>query len=271
LLLQLRLMKGAPFMKIRFASCTALVAVLALGSPAWAAKVKVCHVPPGNPSNFHTITVSENAVQAHLGHGDLLGECSANCGQLCDDGNACTVDACDASGSCAATHPPVSCDDGNLCTIDSCDPVSGCANPPKVCLDTDLCSVDTCDPLTGSCAFPPVACPAGQTCNANNGSCEGETTPEPCPCALIEDFVDILLDPETCALNGSDRAITLAKEPVPGEIFVAFSSSASAPQPRCGYTDFDGQEILVPATPAQAAGCIQLLQQTAANLGLTCN
>jgi hypothetical protein len=68
-------MKRSPFMKIRFASCTALVAVLALGSPAWAAKVTVCHVPPGNPANSHAISISENAVQTHLNHGDFLGEC----------------------------------------------------------------------------------------------------------------------------------------------------------------------------------------------------
>jgi hypothetical protein len=39
------------------------------------AKVTICHIPPGNPDNAHTITVSENAVPAHLAHGDTLGEC----------------------------------------------------------------------------------------------------------------------------------------------------------------------------------------------------
>jgi 6-phosphogluconolactonase (cycloisomerase 2 family) len=39
-------------------------------------KVLVCHIPPSNPSNQHTICVSPNAVPAHLGHGDHLGECS---------------------------------------------------------------------------------------------------------------------------------------------------------------------------------------------------
>lgn len=38
-------------------------------------KVTLCHVPPGNPSNAHTISVGSPAVQAHLGHGDALGEC----------------------------------------------------------------------------------------------------------------------------------------------------------------------------------------------------
>lgn len=62
-------------MKLRVACCTALVAVFFLGAPAWAAKVTICHVPPGNPGNSHAISVSENALNAHLAHGDRLGEC----------------------------------------------------------------------------------------------------------------------------------------------------------------------------------------------------
>ncbi len=38
-------------------------------------KVEICHVPPGNPDNAHTINVSINALEAHLEHGDLLGDC----------------------------------------------------------------------------------------------------------------------------------------------------------------------------------------------------
>jgi hypothetical protein len=37
--------------------------------------VPICHVPPGNPSNRHTITVGESAVPAHLRHGDHRGPC----------------------------------------------------------------------------------------------------------------------------------------------------------------------------------------------------
>lgn len=39
-------------------------------------KVAVCHIPPGNPENAHTIWISQNAVQAHLNHGDYLGPCN---------------------------------------------------------------------------------------------------------------------------------------------------------------------------------------------------
>lgn len=39
-------------------------------------KVTICHVPPGNPENAHTITISINAVQTHLDHhDDYLGGC----------------------------------------------------------------------------------------------------------------------------------------------------------------------------------------------------
>lgn len=33
-------------------------------------KVTICHIPPGNPSNAHLITISSNAVPAHRAHGD---------------------------------------------------------------------------------------------------------------------------------------------------------------------------------------------------------
>ena len=38
-------------------------------------KVIICHVPPDNPENAHTIVIAEPAVPAHLAHGDYLGEC----------------------------------------------------------------------------------------------------------------------------------------------------------------------------------------------------
>lgn len=39
-------------------------------------KVLICHIPPGNPENKHTLEVSQNAVDAHLAHGDYLGACT---------------------------------------------------------------------------------------------------------------------------------------------------------------------------------------------------
>lgn len=129
---------------------------------------------------------------------------------LCDDGNACTIDACDAvTGTC--THTPgtgTECNDNNPCTIDSCDPITGacvftlvpgtpcddgipcttndvcvngiCRGTPKDCNDGNPCTVDVCDPVTGECVstIPPGnACDDGDPCTENdvcvNGVCRG--------------------------------------------------------------------------------------------------
>src|SRR5919106_5182769 len=59
-------------------------------------KVDVCHIPPDNPNNFHTSTIPETALPAHLDHGDLAGSCGDNCETMCDDGDSCTIDTCEA-------------------------------------------------------------------------------------------------------------------------------------------------------------------------------
>ncbi|MBI4411868.1 MAG: PQQ-binding-like beta-propeller repeat protein [Deltaproteobacteria bacterium] len=38
-------------------------------------KVTICHIPPGNPANAHTIEIADSAWPAHLNHGDYEGEC----------------------------------------------------------------------------------------------------------------------------------------------------------------------------------------------------
>ncbi len=59
----------------------ATVALLPLTSSAPANnhrnhKITICHIPPGNPANAHSITVSINALDAHLAHGDFVGSCN---------------------------------------------------------------------------------------------------------------------------------------------------------------------------------------------------
>jgi 2',3'-cyclic-nucleotide 2'-phosphodiesterase (5'-nucleotidase family) len=39
------------------------------------AKMEVCHIPPDNLANFRTINISNNALKAHLTHGDSVGNC----------------------------------------------------------------------------------------------------------------------------------------------------------------------------------------------------
>ena len=157
-----------------------LVGSLALASLASAGtndKVEICHFPPGNPANFQTITISAAALTAHLAHGDFGGSCANDCklfGSVCDDGNLCTTDTCNADGTCSHSAP-TNCDDGNVCTTDSCDPATGnCVNPPVTgltyCDDSNLCtSPDTCT-STGTCEGTPIpgCCHTAAECDDGN-------------------------------------------------------------------------------------------------------
>src|SRR5262249_39936317 len=45
--------------------------------PGSTKKTTICHIPPGNPANAHTICVGNAAVPAHLNnHGDSIGPCA---------------------------------------------------------------------------------------------------------------------------------------------------------------------------------------------------
>lgn len=149
----------------------ALIAVGSLGSATVAEatgnpkKVRICHVPPGNPESRQTILVSAQAVPAHLRHGDTIGACSSGCvadPAACDDENLCTDDFCTASGECA--HQPVDCNDGNACTRDSCRESGGCINDPS--------------PVNGSTCDDGNACTSGDVCQA--AACAGGPLPGCC-------------------------------------------------------------------------------------------
>jgi hypothetical protein len=56
--------------------------------PADTQKTTICHIPPGNPANAHTICVGNAAVPAHLdNHGDFVGTCACT-----DDGGVTVPD-----------------------------------------------------------------------------------------------------------------------------------------------------------------------------------
>ncbi len=64
----------------------------------------------------------------------------------CDDGLACTTDACDSASGCTHTPDDTLCDDANPCTADTCDAAVGCqyAYDTTSCADGDACSDDFC-------------------------------------------------------------------------------------------------------------------------------
>lgn len=60
--------------------CVAIdtVNVTVLDVTCGSGKVLVCHIPPGNPANAHTICISASGVPAHLAHGCHLGACAGS-------------------------------------------------------------------------------------------------------------------------------------------------------------------------------------------------
>jgi hypothetical protein len=40
-------------------------------------KITICHIPPGNPENAHSIEIDIHAWPAHEAHGDVIGDCDA--------------------------------------------------------------------------------------------------------------------------------------------------------------------------------------------------
>jgi cysteine-rich repeat protein len=173
-----------------------LVAIALLGSAQAAhaeKKVTVCHVPPGNPAQPHTISIGEAAVSAHLAHGDQAGACASGCPASCDDANLCTSDSCGANGQCL--HVAVSCDDGNPCTLDACDPAVGCLRLPddgQSCDDGNACTGgDTC--TATQCHGNAIAgcCVTGADCDDANPCTDDSCGPGGCQnvprdCAVLD-------------------------------------------------------------------------------------
>ncbi|MBI4238124.1 MAG: hypothetical protein HY696_06875 [Deltaproteobacteria bacterium] len=89
--------------------------------------------------------------------------------QTVDDGNACTIDACNAETGFVATHLPKQIDDGDLCTSETCDPLTGgiAITTPSID-DNDACTADSCNPATGQIAHAPLPIPSdGDLCTTD--------------------------------------------------------------------------------------------------------
>ncbi|MCB0366208.1 MAG: hypothetical protein H6624_07935 [Bdellovibrionaceae bacterium] len=75
-------------------------------------KVDICHFPPGNPENYHTVCVSIRALGAHIGrHGhegerDYVGKCGQPVQGDDDDDHEGDDDDHDGEGHCRLAKPP---------------------------------------------------------------------------------------------------------------------------------------------------------------------
>jgi cysteine-rich repeat protein len=119
----------------------------------------------------------ENCEDGNYLDGDC---CSARCrldpaGTACmSDGNDCTADVCNPTGTC--THVPITgrCEDGNACTIGdvcaagACVPSSPAPAGQACTHDLDSCTADVCD-AGGACTHvpvPPAECGRAVACHS---------------------------------------------------------------------------------------------------------
>lgn len=102
----------------------------------------------------------------------------------CDDGNACTVDACDVATGCRHDDATSACAvPADPCLAATCDPVTGCGAVPVAdgtsCGENDCVTARVC--MAGACVSR--AAPEGSTC-AGATTCRGEGVCRAGACAL---------------------------------------------------------------------------------------
>jgi hypothetical protein len=142
------------------------------------------------------------------------GRCVANAPSTADDGNPCTIDACDLSNG--TTHTPVpsgtSCDDGNPCNgMSRCDASGACtAGPGPIVDDGNPCTEDSCDPGLGV-VHNRLA--AGTSCRDAN-ACNGEET---CSATGVcaPGVPPALDDGNGCTADSCDPTTGVRHEPLP--------------------------------------------------------
>ena len=129
--------------------------------------------------------------------------------QPCNDGNACTDDACDPKLGCFSKANSAGCDDSNACTTADTCANGSCSGTIVDCDYKDACTVDICDPSgksAGISACKHLAPPGVTSCG---GSCvQTSSDPKNCGgCGKICDAGSLCLAgtcaPIVCVPNGS--------------------------------------------------------------------
>ncbi|WIG94754.1 hypothetical protein [Myxococcus sp. SDU36] len=109
-------------------------------------KVTICHIPPGNPANAHTLSVSTAAWPAHARHGDTLGPCDAGTGG--EEPDAGTGEEPDAGGGEEPDAGTGGEDPDAGAPV--CAPIGEACGESAACCFGLTCGEDnTCDPIIG--------------------------------------------------------------------------------------------------------------------------
>jgi hypothetical protein len=161
-----------------------------------------------------------------------LAGCQDGPDPVCNDGVACTVDACnEGSDQCDHVASNALCSNGFFCDgAETCNAMSGCvAGVPVACGDGVACTTDACNEATDSCDNTPnhagcnngLFCDGSEICDAQNGcvdgpnpncsdgvvctldTCnEGTDTCDHAPTDSVCDDEQFCNGPETCTLAG---------------------------------------------------------------------
>ena len=145
------------------------------------------------------------------GDGGDAGPCAAQpAGMPCPDVDPCDGDEiCDGQGSCAPGAPP-DLDDGNPCTLDACEPALGVTHTPAPagtpCADADPCDgEEACDGASACALGVPPAIDDGDPCTFD--TCD--------PAAGITHAACSALDPTvTTTIAHASGFLTAGQNPV---------------------------------------------------------
>jgi hypothetical protein len=177
---------------LRLFAGTAIAALIPSRALAQSKMVTICHVPPGNPANAHTITVGEAAAQRHLEQhpGDTMGSCQTSPTTTTSTSTSTTSTSSTTSTtstSTSTTTPTTSTSTSTTST--STTPM--CLSNGGSCSANNQCCSGRC--AGGMCAEP---CPSG-TVTLSNGTCAKLCTGNANVCTAANCF---------CLLHVSDQA-----------------------------------------------------------------
>jgi hypothetical protein len=157
------------------------------------------------------------------------GVCASGAPPMCEDGDACTTDACIEPTGCAHTAiadccgTNAECEDGDVCTADLCTAsqcqhaaIAGCCRADDACDDSDPCTADRCEDNAcvhdTTCCTADTECDDGDECTADactGGACDHEARAD---CCAADPDCD---DSDACTIDVCDGDGACIHEPSP--------------------------------------------------------
>ena len=136
-------------------------------------KVIICHLTGSDSNPTNEICVNENAIQAHLKHGDSCGPCLSPSAEPSNMPSNKPSNAPSIAPSFIPSNAPS--------VAPSFIP---CGGPCED--DGDLCTITSCDEVTNTCQTEPIACGESEACDAFTGLCQDIQNVVPCVAVIDE-------------------------------------------------------------------------------------